>query len=199
VTLDDDGRLASVSGKGSTLQIEVERADSLNVGAMGPAFGARSLGMLSGRDTARITLGSAEILVNYGVPSKRGRVIFGDVVPWGQVWRTGANAATQLHTTADLVVGDTRVPAGQYTLWTIPTPSGWTLVINKKTRDDRGAPLWGTMYDATEDLVRVPLKVDSLSAPAEQLAITLEPRGRRAAVLAMAWDRTRASVEVRRR
>jgi hypothetical protein len=200
VTLDDDGRLASVSGKGSTLQIEVERDESLDIGAMGPTFASRSLGMLSGRDTARAVLGGAEVLVAYGVPARRGRVIFGDVVPWGQAWRTGANAATQLHTTADLVVGGARVPAGQYTLWSIPTPSGWTLVINKKTRDERGAALWGTMYDATEDLVRVPLKVEALGAPMEQLAITLEPRSRgRGAILKMAWDQTQASVELRRR
>lgn len=116
---------------------------------------------------------------------KRGREIFGNVVPWNTPWRTGANAATQFSTSADLVIGGTTVPAGKYTLWTLPTATGWKLIINKQTGQ------WGTEYHAEQDLVRVDAKVETLSAPVEQFIIAFEP-----AAITFTWDRTKVSVPV---
>ena len=88
-----------------------------------------------------------------------------------------------------LVIGGATVPAGKYTLWTLPTPSGWKLIINKQTGQ------WGTMYDPAQDLVRVDAKVETLATPVEQLVIAFEPAGAPTAVT-ITWDKTRVSVPV---
>jgi hypothetical protein len=194
--LDAGGTLAWLTGKGSTVQVDVERVDSVPMARAGPDFAARPLGTLSVRDTARATISFATVWVDYSRPLKRGREIFGAVVPWDRVWRTGANAATKLYTSHDLVVGGVVVPAGTYTLWTLPTPSGATLIVNKQHGQ------WGTVYDPANDLVRVSLKVEQLREPVEQLTISFDPpepaRGKES-VLRIEWDRTRYSVPVSRR
>ena len=143
--------------------------------------------LLSPRDTTAQTIGDARLMVDYGRPSKRGREIFGGLVPWNQVWRTGANEATHFVTNKDLVIGGTTVPAGTYTLYSLPTPSGWKLIINKQTGQ------WGTEYDQEQDLARIDMTVEKRSPPLEQFTITIEPRGQ-GGVLRLAWDTTQASV-----
>jgi hypothetical protein len=188
-TLDREGRLTWLTGKGSTLQIDVQRVASVPMDQATRSFANRPLGQLSPRDTVRAKIGEigggADVWVDYSRPLKRGRVIFGDVVPWNTVWRTGANAATQFSTMSDLVIGGATVPAGKYTLWTLPTPTGWKLIINKETGQ------WGTEYHAEQDLVRVDTKVETLPAPVEQLVIAFEP-----GLLTFTWDKTRVSVPV---
>lgn len=200
--LDRQGRLTWLTGKGSTVQVDVERVKSVPMAQAGPMFANRPLGQLSPRDTARATIGDAQVWIDYSKPQKRGREIFGNVVPWNTVWRTGANAATQLNTSADLVIGGATVPTGKYTLWTLPTPTGWKLIINKQTGQ------WGTEYHQEQDLARVDAKVETLSAPVEQMVITIEQGagpvtivdGRQlnagAAALTIAWDKTKVSVPV---
>jgi hypothetical protein len=183
--LDSQGRLVWLTGKGSTVQVDVERVASVPMAAATAAFAARPLGQLSVRDTARTTVGGADVWVDYSRPMKRGREIFGNVVPWNTVWRTGANAATQLNTSADLVIGGATVPAGKYTVWTLPTATGWKLIINKQTGQ------WGTVYDPAQDLVRVDAKVETLSTPVEQFVIAFEP-----SAIVFTWDKTRVSVPV---
>lgn len=148
---------------------------------------------LSPRDTARIELDTGKrVYVDYGRPSMRGRRIVGELVPYGRVWRTGANAATTLVTEVDLQIGDARVPRGTYTLYTLPTAQGWTLIVNRQTGQ------WGTQYDASRDLVRVPMRTTALREPVEKFTISLEPGAARGAgTLAMAWERTRVSVPIR--
>jgi hypothetical protein len=183
--LDRQGHITWLTGKGSTLQVEVQRVASVPMAQIGPMFANRPLGQLSPRDTAHASIGGADVWVDYSRPTKRGRVIFGDVVPWNAVWRTGANAATQFSTSADLVIGGATVPAGKYTLWTLPTPSGWKLIINKQTGQ------WGTQYDAAQDLVRVDTKVETLAAPVEEMVIAFDP-----GALTISWDKTKVSVPV---
>ena len=101
------------------------------------------------------------------------------------MWRTGANAATQLSTPVDLVIAGATVPAGKYTLWTLPSPSGWKLIINKQTGQ------WGTEYHQEQDLVRVDAKVETLALPIEQFTIAFDSGS-----LTFAWDKTRYSVPV---
>jgi len=184
--LDRQGRLLWLTGKGSTVQVDVERVPSMpNMATLIATFATRPLGQLSVRDTARATVGGAEVWVDYSRPLKRGRDIFGNVVPWNTPWRTGANAATQLNASGDLVIGGATVPAGKYTLWTLPTPTGWLLVINKQTGQ------WGTEYHAEQDLVRVDAKVETLSAPVEQFVIAFDP-----GKITFTWDRTQVTVPV---
>jgi hypothetical protein len=141
----------------------------------------------SPRDTTRATVAGAEIYVDYGRPSKRGREIFGGLVPFGEIWRTGANKATHLVTSKALMFGSTMVPAGTYTLYTLPGKDGWKLIINRQTGQ------WGTAYDAAQDLARVDLKVSTLAEAVEQFAIRIEPRGG-GGVLRLEWDRTAAEI-----
>lgn len=187
--LDRQGHLTWLTGKGSTLQIEVQRVATVPMAQAGPMFANRPLGQLSPRDTARASIGGAEVWVDYSRPQKRGREIFGNVVSWNAIWRTGANAATQLSTSADLVIGGATVPAGKYTLWTLPTQSGWKVIINKQTGQ------WGTEYDARQDLVRVDAKVETLATPVERMVIAFDP-GTPPAALTVSWDKTKVSVPI---
>jgi hypothetical protein len=130
------------------------------------------------------------IHVDYASPRMRGRKIFGDLVPYGEEWRAGANEATTFVVSAPVLVGQTPVPAGSYTLFTLPTPDKWTLIISKQTGE------WGIPYPGKEfDLARIPMKVSKLPAPQENFTIAFD---KSAATCAMRldWETTRASVEI---
>jgi hypothetical protein len=140
--------------------------------------------------TADVTLAGKTIVIKYSRPSMRGRKIMGDLVPYGQVWRTGANEATAFSTPVALRIGNVDVPAGEYTLWTLPSEGTWKLVINKQTGQ------WGTDYNADQDLARVDMQKSSLAAPVEQFLISWKKDSERKAELILAWERTRISVPV---
>lgn len=165
-----------------------KQQDSVATAAPAPAAAPAAQPIASPRDSAEGTVGGAKVLVDYGRPSKRGRVIFSEtgLAPYGQVWRTGANAATTLVTSAPLMVGETALPAGTYTLYTIPGPDRWQLVINGQTGQ------WGTEYDQSKDVARVPMQVTALSAPVEQFEIAVEN-----SALVMRWDTVQASVPLK--
>lgn len=129
--------------------------------------------------------------ITYSRPSAKGRKIMGGLVPYGQVWRTGANEATSFTTDTDLVVGGTAVPAGKYTLYTLPGESSWKLIINKQTGQ------WGTKYDEKQDLARVAMQVGKTSAPVEQFTISFDKAGSDVAKLKLEWENTSASVDVK--
>src|SRR5579859_245689 len=133
--------------------------------------------------------GGKAVTVDYSSPRTKGRKIYGELVPFGQVWRTGANEATTLVTPVDLTIGGTAVPAGSYTIFTVPNKDKWALVISKKTGE------WGTDYPGEkEDLARIDMKV--ASGPAmENFTISLD-KGAKGCTLKMAWDTTVASVDV---
>ena len=107
------------------------------------------------------------------------------------MWRTGANITTQLTSDRDLSIGGTAIPAGTYSLYTIPRPEGWTLVVNRQTGESGREDT----YDAARDVARIPMQVRSLDAPVEMLTIRLEPAGD-GAVLRVAWERTEAWVPI---
>lgn len=187
--LDRQGHLTWLTGKGSTLQVEVQRVAAVPMSQATQSFATRPLGQLSPRDTARATIGGSEVWIDYSRPTRRGRDIFGVLEPWNKVWRTGANAATQLNTPVDLVIGGATVPAGKYTLWTLPSPTGWKLIINKQNGQ------WGTEYHPEQDLVRVDAKTETLATPTEQFVIAFDPASAPSAIT-FAWDRVRYSVPV---
>lgn len=145
---------------------------------------------LSPRKQAETTIAGKKVIVDYGAPSVRGRKIMGDVVPYGKVWRTGANEATALTTETDLMVGGTRVAAGKYTLFTLPAENGWKLIINKQTGQ------WGTEYDEKQDLARVDMKVAKTQSPVEQMQINFTPAQGGGATMHLMWENTDASVVV---
>lgn len=131
------------------------------------------------------------VTIKYSRPMAKGRKIFGGLVPYDQVWRTGANAATSLSTDTDLDIGGTTVPKGNYTLYSLPGQNSWKLIINKQTGQ------WGTSYDQSQDLGRVDMKVTKLSSPVEEFTISLDKAGADAATLNMQWENTAASVDIK--
>jgi hypothetical protein len=141
----------------------------------------------SPHDTVKATVGGASISIEYGRPYMRGRKIVGSLVPYDHVWRTGADAATTLSTSKDLVIGGAAVPTGKVTLYTLPAEAGWKLIINKQTGQ------WGTEYDQAQDLARVDLTRKALSAPVDQLTIAIEPAGS-GGVLKISWETTELTV-----
>jgi hypothetical protein len=134
-----------------------------------------------------ISLGGKNVTIEYNAPSARGRKVEGGLVPYGKVWRLGADSATTLTTEADIMIGNVRVPKGVHTLYVMASESGWKLVVNKQTGQ------WGTVYNEPQDLGRVDMNVTKASAPVETMKITLQPAG----MLVIEWGETRASVPVK--
>jgi len=189
--VDNRGRVLGVNGMRTTQKFMIERVGTLDLDRLAQSFtdrerGGQVAGAMSPRDTARavLQLPPPTIWVDYGRPMVRGRSILGHIVPLNQVWRTGANAATQLNTPVDLRVGDATIPAGKYTLWTLPTPDGVSLIVNKQTGQ------WGTEYDPSQDLVRLAMRSESLAQPVERFTITVLPIGN-GGEIRFDWDRTR--------
>lgn len=141
--------------------------------------------------TAEVTLNGKKITIDYSRPSMRGRKIMGELVPYGEVWRTGANEATTLTTEGNVKVGGAEVPAGKYTLYTLPSEGTWKLIINKETGQ------WGTVYHQAQDLARVDMEKSQLSQPVEQFTISLQKLNDKEARLIMEWETTRLSVSIR--
>ena len=192
---DGNGRLQRAEPLGGTQQFTVERVRQADVRALAAAFAARDaqgqgLGALSTRDTVRAAVAGASIWIDYGRPSKRGRVLFGStIVPWGQVWRTGANAATQFRTDRDLEIQGIAIPAGTYTLWTIPYQHGaWKLLFNRQTGQ------WGTVHDPARDLAQLDLTVAALPSAVERFTIGVAPGANGGGTLTLDWDTVRASL-----
>jgi hypothetical protein len=130
--------------------------------------------------------------IDYSRPSVKSRKIFGGLVPFNKEWRTGANEATTFVTNSSLDVGGAKVPAGNYTLFTIPSQKQWTLIISKKTGE------WGSPNPGkSDDLARVPMRSEELSTPVEQFTISFESTSPEACTLRMDWETTRAEVSVR--
>lgn len=150
---------------------------------------AAAQGQAPASPAAQVTakVGAASLTIDYSRPSMRGRKIMGELVPFDKVWRTGANRATHLKVEGAITIGDLAVPAGTYTLYTVPGAQGWTLIVNKQTGQ------WGTQYDQAQDLGRVKMAVAPLSAPVEQFTIAVTGTGA-AATLTLEWENTRASV-----
>jgi hypothetical protein len=127
---------------------------------------------------------------DYSSPRMKGRKIFGGLVPYGEVWRAGANEATTLVTDTNLTIGGKDVPAGSYTLFTVPNADKWVLVISKKTGE------WGVPYPGEgDDLARADMRVSSLSSPMENFTIGFDQTGS-ACAMHLDWEKTRASVDI---
>jgi hypothetical protein len=141
--------------------------------------------------TAQVEIKGKKIVIDYSRPSLKGRKVGQELAPFGQVWRTGANEATSLTTEIDLNIGGVKVPAGKYTLYTLPAEGTWKLIINKQTGQ------WGTQYDESQDLARVDMKKSSLPQPVEQFTIGFDKKGDNSAELNLDWENTRVTVLVK--
>jgi Protein of unknown function (DUF2911) len=134
--------------------------------------------------------GGKSVKTDYSSPRMKGRKIYGDLVPYGKVWRTGANEATTFVTTADLTVGGKAVPTGSYTIFTVPNADKWTLIVNKMTGE------WGIPYKYENDeLARADMKVSKLPSPVEEFKISYEKSGS-GCTMHVDWETTRASIDI---
>jgi hypothetical protein len=188
VTTDDRGNVLAVDATRTTIKFMARRS-TVDLPALVAAFAQREResrpGPLSPRDTVNATVGNAQIWIDYSRPLARGRRVFGAGGVLGDtLWRTGANAATQFRTGVPIVAARQTIPAGTYTLWTIAVPGRYQLAFNKQTGQ------WGTVYDAGQDLVRVPLRVSRLAQPLDRFTISVDPGTANAGVLRLRWDDT---------
>ena len=194
VTTHSDGRIQLLDASQTTRKVRVVSVSDVNVNQLTRHFSQRDtetpFGPLSGRGEAITQFEGGTVRIDYGTPSKRGRDIFGVLVPWEELWRTGANRATHIETEVDLMIGDLAVPAGTYTLYTIPAPDGGTLIVNTETGQG------GTTYNEDMDLGRVPMTRISLDDSVEIFTISIEgpPTSR---TLHLKWDQTAFTVPVR--
>ncbi len=140
--------------------------------------------LLSPRDSVELSFEEYRVFIDYGRPSRRGRVIMGGLVPFDRWWRTGANEATSFSTDVDLLMGDSIVPSGEYTLYTLPSEQDWLLIINTQTGQ------WGTVYNPNLDLVRIPMRRRTMDRSLEMFTITLERTGTAAGILRLRWEGT---------
>jgi hypothetical protein len=142
--------------------------------------------------TTTVAFGDKQVRINYHAPSMHGREIFGGLVPFGKVWRAGANQATLLHTDLDLMIGDLAVPKGDYSIYILPEEKQWTLIINKQTGQWGIGPN-GTTDDPAKELGRVVMKLTKPAAPVETWTIGLAKDGNRG-TLTFCWANTVATV-----
>ncbi|HEY6273328.1 MAG TPA: DUF2911 domain-containing protein [Terriglobales bacterium] len=141
--------------------------------------------------TTECSIKGKKVTISYSQPSMKGRKIVGELVPYGKVWRTGANEATTLTTAIDLDIGGAKVPAGTYTLYTLPAPDNWKLIINKQTGQ------WGTVYNQDQDLARVDMKKEEIVVPVETFTMSLDQDDNSSADLVLEWEKTRLKVLVK--
>ena len=139
---------------------------------------------------ATTTLDGKSIAIRYNAPSIRGRKIMGGLVPYGEVWRTGANPATTLVTAAHLKIGTLDVPAGTYTLYSLPNAGTWMLIVNRQTGQ------WGTVYNQNQDLGRTALTANPLAMPQEIMSLSFEHTKGHTTELHIKWEKTDEYVTV---
>jgi hypothetical protein len=132
------------------------------------------------------TIGTTKITITYGRPGVKGRKIYGGLVPYGKVWRTGANESTDIVLPKDVTVEGKSLPAGTYSIYTIPGKKQWTIIFNSKLS-------WGTQYDKSKDVLRVQAKPETTRIPMEQLLFYFKNVTNESAEVVVYWDKTKVS------
>ncbi|HLY69640.1 MAG TPA: DUF2911 domain-containing protein [Puia sp.] len=185
--MDARGNMLSYSGARTTYDVQVKRlATQPDVKGISDQFAVKEkengqVRSLSVRDTTRAQIGNAVFTVDYGRPLMRGRTLLGNVIPYDRVWRTGANAATQFTTSAAIKLAGIQVPAGTYSLFTVPHNNGVDLIVNKGTGE------WGTEYNHAFDLGVARIKSDTAARSVEEFTISILPGDNRHGTFVLAW------------
>ncbi|PHN06551.1 DUF2911 domain-containing protein [Flavilitoribacter nigricans] len=178
--IDEHGAIQYYDATATTRKLIVRRSGPVDMNALAARFADKPIGSLSGEGESEGTVHGANIKLTFGQPAKRGRELFGGIVPWNERWRTGANRASHFSTDKDLKFGELDVPAGSYTLFSIPTPEGGTLIINKQTGQN------GNSYDESRDLGRVPMSITGNDESVELFTIDAVERGEQG-ILQLKW------------
>lgn len=192
VWVNDMGEIAKLDAAQTTRKLVVTRENGIDIQSIGMRFlefdkAGKSFGSLSGAVEEEFMVRGATFNLSYGSPVRRGRDLFGGIVSWGERWRTGANRATHFSTSKDLMIGSLAVPAGDYTLFSIPEADGGTLIINKQTGQN------GQSYNESRDLGRVPMQISSKADNTEVFTIIVEEEGDGGALKLM-WGETVFSI-----
>jgi hypothetical protein len=183
LTLDQSGQILSADGSETTEKVQSRRTDYFDVPQVAKQFAAldkagKGLGLASPNVIAKGAVGGEPVVVSYGSPRRRNRTILGGVVPFDKVWRTGANQATVIVFDKALVIGGAALPAGSYSLWTLPKKDGSVdLIVNEQHGQ------YGTDYDGSHDIVHIPMKVGTVGTPQENFAIAIAN-----GELSISWD-----------
>jgi hypothetical protein len=196
--MDSNFHMLSYSGTRTTYKVQVKRLDTPpDIKAIGDRFeGKETQGgkvkSLSVRDTVRAEIGNTVFTVDYARPLLRGRTLLGDVIPYDRVWRTGANAATQFTTSTPIKLAGLQVPAGKYTLFSMPHANGADLIVNKQSGQ------WGTEYNPSLNLGTASMISEVNAAPVEEFTISIVPGDQRHGKLVLQWGSFRwtALIEV---
>jgi len=160
-------------------------------------FASPALAQERGNDEPRVspnaavsqTIGTTEVRITYGRPQVRGRTIFGNLVPYGEVWRTGANEATTFSVSSDVTIEGKRLPEGTYSLYTIPGQDQWTLIFNN------AANQWGTQYDQSKDALRVSVTPESASSR-EMMTVLFEDVTNEKGTCVLHWAEVRVPFDI---
>ncbi len=190
--LNQNGQIIRGDGSLTTQKFIATPDASVNISAVAAAWAAKdaagqSMGAASPRDTVTATVAGTNIWIDYGRPAKRGRAIWGALVPYDTTWRFGANAATQFRTDKDIEIGGVTLQAGMYSLWLYPTATQSFLVVNSQTGQ------WGTSYDGSKDIARIPLEAH-MSLPTSEERFRIFVQGD---MLMMHWDRGGYGVKIK--
>lgn len=137
-------------------------------------------------------IGDTHFMIKYHAPAVRGRTIWGGLVPFGEVWVTGAHSATSLEINTDVTINDVLVPAGKYAFFTIPGQDKWTIIINKNWDQHLADE-----YDAKEDVVRVEVTPEALPSIQERLKYSIKDNGNSVALIDVSWEKVKVSLPVK--
>jgi len=187
--VDGGGSIDSVNAIGSPWNYKIYKTPPLDVESYTQAFvDKKVIGDPSPHDNIQSNIDGASISVGYGRPSKRGRKIFGELVPYDKVWRTGAGAPTTFTTSKDLIFDNVKIPADTYNIFTIPGESKWTLIFNK----EEGA--WGSAYRSEFDFAKVEMNTSIMKSITEKFTIHINSKSSEGELI-MIWDKTIAKVQ----
>jgi hypothetical protein len=190
--LDKNGNLQTVDGIGTSWNIKGVVVPPLDMDSVITANLTKARlhpheAITNPLDSVQAAVGQTKIKISYSRPAVRGRVIFGAVVPWNRFWRTGADAATKISLTQPIWFNGKELPAGDYSIFTMPSQNGWTMMFNKKP------DIWGTEYNPDNDILRVPMLTQSLPEPTELLTFEINTSSE-GGTITISWEKLKATV-----
>lgn len=189
--LNERGKIDSIDAMGSSYNVKATIVPHLNLDSIILSYARREqqfgpFGWPNKSDSVQTVIGNSTIKISYTRPSMRGRVIFGEVVPWNRYWRTGANRATKITVNHPLNFNGKILPTGEYSVFTMPSQAGWTIMFNRE------ANIWGTDYNPAHDILRVRMQAEQLREPVELFTIEVVPTAKGGAINVI-WERIKAS------
>lgn len=181
-----DGRIMFYDGTATPWNYIVTKLDPIDVDDVAKRMSKKpKIGIPSPTDTVNFSIAGDTINLSYGRPFKRGRKIFGGIVPYDSIWRTGANSSTKINLPYDIQFGKKTIPKGRYSLYTIPGVENWTLIFNTDLKQ------WPTEPNRSKDVTLIPLKVQKAAKQTDQLTIQIEAiKG--GGIIKIIWDETEA-------